>query len=276
MKSILLIISLLTFAVFTSHSQKDHGFYGKKGFIQFQTLFNTPFFPNLTSEGVGYERTENGLIQKNDRVNFGYRASIGYAVKRNLSLLVEFGQDFSSAYIDNNSNIQVPDGPFTKTYDITEHESIRLKSNIFMPIIEFGSSKGLLPMGLSHQIGLGVENTSIEDRDYRFLLSNNSSGPDIPEPYANYSDKDKDYPNPINISTMPVVKKVVFMYGLSMRSPISKSVMINYGIKYLLHFGPVQNLNYDPYTINNEVTRAISKHRNYSLINLNLGLTYVF
>jgi hypothetical protein len=70
------------------------------------------------------------------------------------------------------------------------------------------------------------------------------------------------------------------MYGLSMRTPITKSLMIHYGLKYTINIGKYygQNNHYDQansaYT--NSFINAMYKHRTLSFINANLGLTFAF
>lgn len=250
-----------------SFGQKDNGYFGKKAFIQVQSLMNYPFFYNVFGS-IGYAQSGNHLVAKKDNFNTGYRISAGYSVKRNISLIFEFGQDFSSVYLPDYASVDI-DG-----YNIyVKHEMIDVTTTVFMPIIEFGSSKALLPMGLSHQIGFGISNSKAKEKDYMFQYENDywGGGPGVTTSYQKYSTSDND---PLNFDNLDPVKKYIVMYGLSMRSPITKSLMINYGIKYTLNLGKPK------YVYNNSIEYQLkdemSKQRTYSFINLNLGLSFVF
>lgn len=269
-KSVLIILYL----IFSQHTfgQKNSGYYGKNTFIQIEGLANYPLFSNLLSDGnYSYGSNGNFLQNKKDNFNFGFRINAGYAVKRNIALSLEFGQDYSSIYP--NTYSYVYDNSYM--YSV-QHEMIDIATTVFIPKIEFGTSKSLLPMGLSHQIGFGLAFSKAMEKDYLYRYFDEYNY--ISEEYQNYSTNSTGI-DPINFESIEKVRKFVLLYALSMRTPVSKSLMIHYGIKYTLNVGKP---NYHTYAnegnkdYTNSLLYVMSKHRLYSFINANVGLTYVF
>lgn len=271
MKFTLIIFSLFFFCSLNIFSQKDNGYYGKKAFIQVQSLVNYPFFSNLLLDGTGYKQSGSKLVQKKDNINVGFRVTAGYSVKRNISLLFEYGQDFSSVYLNDYSSFYKDDN-----YYYIKHEMIDITTTVFMPIIEFGSSNALLPMGLSHQIGFGIAYSKAIEKDYMFQLNGfDSWGYEYNYGYEKYSTSSI---APVDFDRMEPIKKYVLMYGLSMRSPITKNLMLNYGIKYTLNLSSNKTnyYNYDNENLNDDLRQVIYRHRSFSFINLNIGLSFAF
>lgn len=260
----------------TLNAQTNNGYYGKKAFIQVQTLMNYPLFSNGFTDNSGYGNygyvvSGNNLVVKKDNLNVGYRVTAGYSIKRNISLLFEFGQDFSS--------INAPDiiTTFDNLFNYSEirylrHEMLDLSTTVFMPIIEFGSPNALLPMGLSHQLGFGIANTKVIEKDYAYKEATDEYG----QFYSSIQHYSTSINDPIDFKKITPVKKYVLMYGLSMRSPITKNLLINYGIKYTLNIGK-DKYDYDwMETAEIEIIRTIYRHRSFSFINVNIGLAFAF
>jgi hypothetical protein len=136
-------------------------------------------------------------------------------------------------------------------------------------------------MGLGHQVGFGVEQTRIVEKDYLYTLD-----------YYNTVDSNKVYSqsnsdlDPINFELMPKIKRFVLMYALSIRTPLSKHFLLNYGVRYSLRFGKAENQfipsnssNNQPIgnsRFTNDVIQTTARMRSLSIINVNIGLTYTF
>jgi hypothetical protein len=279
MKSTILLFSLIAFCSSNAIAQKDNGYFGKKGFLQVETLGNVPLFYNVFNLGNGYQADNSStaprLLAKNDKFNYGFRVSAGYAVKRNLAISFEFGQDFASVYPDPNSNVN---WDFNSYFEIT-HEMVDIKTTVIMPKLEFSTSNALSPMGLSHQIGLGVSFSNVIEKDYVYGIYDYNFSSTF---YQNYSDYNTNV-DPINFEKIQTVKKYILMYALNMRTPITKNLMINYGVKYTLSVGGPNenNLYLNPETSPNsrytdELEYQISRSRSFSFINAFAGLTFVF
>jgi hypothetical protein len=265
---------------FLNLGQKNNGYYGRKAFMQIEFLGNNPLFYNLVSEEaetIGYKRIGNSISESNDKFNYGFRFSTGYAVKRNIGILFEFGQDFSTIYPKPNPLYYNT----SYTPKIITHEMIDVTSTIFIPKVEFASAKSLLPMGLAHQFGLGFENSVIKQKDYLYVVQSSSSIDSIKLYSTSNSDLD-----PVDFNKLQSVRKLVVLYALSMRTPITKQMMIQYGIRYTLHLGN-RNMKFNPDETSNETQMNNSQYTNYlmfitsrqralSIINVNVGLTYAF
>ncbi len=273
------LIFLLILCVNSTHAQKDYGFYGSKFIVQTEGLINSPIFYNIVSIASGNInfKEENGKLTKSkDMFNYGYRFSLGYALKRNIAFLVELGQDFSNVYPE--------DYPIYYDFDsprVTEHERLNTVSTSILPKFEFASSKSLLPMGLGHQVGFGIERTRVVDKDYRYTLDYYY----LTDSSKVYSQSDSDL-DPINFELIPKIKRYVLMYALSIRTPLTKHLLLNYGVRYSLRFGRAENqfipTNY-PDTkpignsgFTNDVIEKTARMRSLSIININVGLTYTF
>jgi hypothetical protein len=267
-----LILISATLSVF---SQKDNGFYGKKFFVQGELLMNNPLFYNLFNddwENPAMVKSGNSLRAGKDQFNFGYRFNAGYAVKRNMAVGIEFGQDFSSFYPGKFVYFTDSWG-YGYSYEI-DHEMIDLTTMNVIPKMEFANSMALLPMGLSHTVGFGIALTKMVERNYVYKLYDYYNTGTVTT--TNYQNSTTD---PIEISKYPPLRKFVIMYGINMRTPVTKNILITYGLKYTLNVGgkngytyPGVNQLYD----NNDVIYAINRQRAYSFINLNIGLAYSF
>ncbi len=261
-------------------SQKDNGYFGKKAIIQIEGLANYPFFSNVVNKQITntspFEANGNTLTSKQDLFNYGYRGTIGYAVKRNMALLFEIGQDFSN--VNPSSNSINFSNDFNTT--INAHERLNVVTTSFIPKIEFASSKSLLPMGIGHQIGFGIANSKIIEKDYLYAIQkyDYSTGFSSTE-MAHYSDSKSDT-DPINFDKLIPIRKYVLLYALSIRTPLTKSLMLNYGVRYTLNIGSIKTTLTESYLGNDQFTgeliNSVSRHRTWSVINANIGLTFVF
>jgi len=276
MKFYLLFIASFVLSLFT-FGQKNNGYYGHKGFIQVESVMSYPLFSNLlSSENNAYTSTNSSLILKKDNFNIGFRINAGYAIKRNIALSFEYGQEYSSVYPS--QDVYVYDN-FGLGYGYqVEHEMLDITTNVFIPKIEFGTSKSLLPMGLSHQIGFGISYSKVKEKDYLYRYVDYSGASYTG--YTHYSTSSSDL-DPINFSNLKSLKRYVILYALSMRSPITKNLMIHYGLKYTLNLGRKYLFDYS-YTYNSNIdytasiNSMVSRQRLYSFMSLNIGLTYAF
>ncbi len=279
MKTIITLSFLSFLVAFTGYSQKtkvkNNGYYGKRTFFDLSTVISVPLFSNVFNENTAYKKGSAGLSQGKDYFNYGFRISIGHASKRNFAVLFEYGQDYSNIYP--NKYIQ---NDYTGNYNFFQatikHQMLDVTTNIFMPKLEFATKNSLLPMGLSHQIGLGYSKSKIALHEYTYIITGeDGNGVPFSGGYKKYDSKDEN--NLLfNSKRMPSVNKFIILYALNLRSPISKSLMINYGIRYTLQFGrynPYPNAGDGTYLDENELIRFISRQRSFSFMSFHIGLT---
>lgn len=265
---ILLFVSIL----FNSSAQNT-GLYGKRNFIEFNTASYIPVFSWILENGEMYKTSGagNSLVVSNDKFNYGFHFVVGHAGKKNTGISLEFGYDFANIPGPSDARIEYTDqwGYDNYYYVYLKHERLDINTFSIMPKIEFTRSGGTLPVGLNHQFGFGYTSSSVREKDYVYRIT---GGGDYisPEDSANFESKlinyDKKY------------KGYSFLYAFNIRTPISKKIMINYGIRYTLNFR-----NYAQYFSNSDyhyeeydIARKIGKMRFTNFITFNLGVSYAF
>lgn len=276
----IITFSLITFFfAFSGYTQKtkvkNNGYYGKRTFFDLSSVVSIPLFSNVITDNLAFKQSGKGLTSGKDYFNYGFRISIGHASKRNFAVLFEYGQDYSNIYPDN----YIQNDYFGNSYYYNasiKHQMMDVKTNVFMPKLEFATKNSLLPMGLSHQIGLGYSKSKIALHEYTYLLTGeDGNGVPFSGGYQKY-DASNANNQLLNSKRMPSVNKFIILYALNLRSPISKSLMINYGIRYTLQvgrFNPYLNTGDGTYLDENELMELISRQRSFSFMSFHIGLT---
>jgi hypothetical protein len=151
--------------------------------------------------------------------------------------------------------------------DINKSTYFSGKSYGIMPILEFASRDGIVPVGLTHQIGIGFYAHQVIDKDYLALIRTQFDYEFIEEDLLfNY----KDYR----------VRSQSFMYKLNLRLPINRSLMWNIGFRYNLNFTQGE-LNFastsEDYVFSARDYRNFVKRTQASnIVSLETGLSIVF
>ncbi len=268
-----LILTLFISACSLSFAQNT-GLYGKKRFLEVNGLGYVPIIGWFAADlNEVYKREGNLLLPGKDIINYGFRLNLGTTVKRNVALSVEFGYDYAN--IVANDYVDV-DGVDNWGYNTTaryyfDHEMLDITSMVIMPKIEFTKDGGLLPLGLNHQIGIGYTSSTVKDREYLYTTSGfnyeyftpNEDPEKLIDKIANYDQKHIGYS---------------FLYAFNVRTPITKSLLINYGLRYTLNIRNRSQI-YSPgnYGMSaEEVSSRIGRMRLSNAITFNLGLTFAF
>jgi hypothetical protein len=255
----LITLSIILLA-FTGSAQDNFGYYGKKTYVDILGTFFMPLIHNFTTGYSDlYEVSPSGnSLRPKDREWFKVagRVSINRAVKSNVGVGLELGYDRFEVpgylLLDQQTN-----------YD-ERHESLQIQSFLIMPKFEISGANGLLPNGIAHQVGIGFLLNKVVPRYY---LHDDSNGILTGGPNADQSELDQFMEdNKFDVG----YKMMQIMYGLKMRTPVGKSMMISYGIRYTLDMG-VTNIgsNYD-------LGRAIRSYQFRNIISFDLGLTLPF
>lgn len=286
MKNSILVLVLLVFQVGNVSWAQKGGLYGKTRFVEFSLVGNSPIINNVTNKNGFYVNSgSNSLVAGSDRFNGGFYGAIGIAPRRNFAISLSGGLSYSNSVGPN--QIFYPDSYSYNGYSsfYVNHENLSIRTMTIMPILHFGGSRELLPVGLSHELGVGYSSSSVVEKDYivradgGYAYVNNQMYTDIPKlidsivavngSYINYDQKYKGF---------------VLMYGLKFRTPLNKRLMLNYGIRYTVNF--VNNEGYNTYSTPNNYTydnalfaQIISQIRRTqlrNLLSLNIGLTFAF
>ncbi len=273
MKKFIVIIILI--ASFNTFSQNSKGFYGRKFFFTSESVVSSPLFYNLSTLNDKYKYNKS-LNYSNDWFNYGFRFSFGHVIKKNFAISIEYGRDDSHAYLTTQNNYFGG----LHNFKVPRAEII---TNDFKIKFEIFSKSSIAPLGLSHQIGIGLSNSKMIDNSYNVKVS---LYPVVYKSYGAYYDEnlyislDKSYlkehfynwENPVPCKTLNI------MYGIIMRTAIAKKIMFNYGFRYNLNIGisKKKNNSESNYIFKSNTVRSdIYNQQFLNLINLNLGFTYI-
>jgi hypothetical protein len=256
------------------------GVYGKKKFAEFSLTGCFPLIYNFNKDY--YVKSGSGVAEGKDFVNGGYYGLIGIALQPTVALSFSTSMWYSNAK-GPGALYYFQEGSSEASSALVLHENLDIRTLSFMPIIEFTGKSGLLPMGVSHSIGLGFNTSWVKERAYAFEnkydIYSNGNTVDFHEfmdsvvavngPYIDYKER---------------YSGKTLMYALKIRTPISKQLMINYGfrytfnVKHLLGYNSVSNLKINSYetALKEQISNTIKAAQLSSFISLNLGITYVF
>ena len=291
-----IIISKLTF------TQNDEGYYGNKHFISLETVFYSPIIYNIVENS---NLDQNNLSVK-DHINYGFHGSITQLIKRNFAFTFDFGIEYGSVYSDSYVNIFSmnkqsdfkDDGYYlalsehssnyeqsmsNETFESSlyvNQENIDTRTFSFMPKFEIATKNALLPLGLSHHIGLGFSSTKIIEREYVYSMNNTTeillpTSLEYVDANTFYKDHMYDFKNAKNILNY------TFLYAIYKRTPITKNLMIQYGIKYTFNFHSpykydVSEFDSPYFYTNNDMRHLINSQKSFNVMSATVGLTYVF
>lgn len=262
MRNSLIILSFL-FGL-TAFGQNT-GLYGKKFCIDFSASGAIPVLNMLN--GTMYKPKGGQLVAKNDLFDYSLRTGVSYAIANNIALGFEFDVEFMNIAAPEYVTLGYPSG-FESSNSVT-HEAFNTRTMVFMPRIEISYRNGLLPIGISHQAGVGISRTSIVEKDYDYTIhaqTYNGESPITSTFEEDFYDYDSD-----------PISGMVLMYTLNMRTPINKSMMITYGFRYNFNFvlNTPEYITSDPWGYSEDNTfYKVKRRRMYSVISFNLGLAY--
>lgn len=280
MKNFIIIIGLLVPSLLYA---QNPGYMGKKNVIDlsvsgsYPLIHNTGIWMNSTSF---YKRKNNKLVQGNESFTYGYRLNFSHAFSRKFGLALEIGRNSMQMAMPNGATIYIEnlDNFYNNHHSLyVNQEAFRIIETLIMPKIEFSTKDGLLPIGVVHQIGFGFGMIKIKDQKYLSYVYSDSD--DNPNPTPDYTTNLYDKSS--------VFKSKTLFYGFTVKTPISKSVLLNYGVRYTLNLVSSkinyrQALDYysgktEEYWYTEDELAALIKHRNLrSFIALHFGVSYAF
>ncbi len=263
----LLTLSFFIFGL-SSFSQSA-GYFGKVNTVEVNTILNSPIFYNYMLNANGYEKygSESGrLVSRRNILDYGFRVSVGRTFIREFGLHLEGGVNYFSA------------APiyFSGNYSSIEAEMFSFRQNSIMPKIEFTTIGGGLPLGLSNQIGFGLNYYNPIQRDYLVTYSD-----------YNFETGNKTVtvdPDRVYDLSLPNITGYTLMYKLNMRIPITKELLVNIGFRYSFNFVPDKDEYYITYNdlqtgymFSPQDLREMIKYKeNKKILNFETGITYAF
>lgn len=265
MKSSLIILLSVCLLGSAGLQAQNSGLYGKKAYVEVTGIANYSLLNGITSHlNPLYKKEGSGLVLGKDRINTGLYLSAGIATKRNFAIGVEAGWWYFSI---GGPSAVMGENPNNSNYVSLKHEMLDARTFSLMPVFTFGGDKGLLPVGINNEVGIGYTSTHIVDKSYLYQSGDGTYSQDYLDNLSSTHNGFVDYSQKF--------KGFMFMYGLKIRTPITNRVMINYGFRYTLNFtnstGIYSSGNYKMNTI--DVRQEIAATRFRSLVSLNLGVT---
>lgn len=262
------IISIQTFA-------QDFGYFGKKNTLTVNAILYNPFIYNLFNRGSNsYSKVGSTVGYGKSQLDYGYSAAYSHYFSGSFGLGAEVGMVYGKIvspenyYYNNNDylNPVTSEGQFRV-------EQFKISTLTIMPKLEYTFSGEQLPIGINHQFGLGISTTKLVQQNYNYEIEYfySSNGSPFQQSLITPYDKVGKFYN------------LTAMYAFNVRTPITKSLMINYGLKYnanislsaikddLLYSG---NGNSDQ-TVD-YIREEIRQKKSTSVLSFNIGLTFVF
>lgn len=250
-------------------SAQSNGFFGKKTYVDFSMKGNFPAFVE-NDQKMNIEYKSGQFQETRKKFDYGYRIGINRNLTSSFGIGIEAGFDYFKLNRSKNSSFSQGNG---YTYGLYNHESYKVQANAVLFKLIFSSKSSLMPMGLSHQVGFGVSTYKIKEQKLKynllefpeFIFTNNLMG----------KEKMEDAP-----------KTFTFLYAIQLSTPLTKSLLLNYGLRYTLNM--TKKSDYSYYNFDyidqssfekmnaSELTRSIKNYRGLNLIQFQLGLTFAF
>lgn len=282
MKKLMILLWIPLLSIQSAVGQ-NKGYYGKKAFLEVTGLGSFPLINNWSNYGY-YVKSGTGLVEGNDKFNAGVRCGLGFVVDPKVAISMTVDMSFLNT-----------EGPGTMYYYdpvsdnfnqlSVKHENLKIRSLTFMPIVNFSTSgKGIIPAGFSHEIGIGYVRSKVMRDDYAFQLANDQNEIDYNGQTYDFS-QFMDSVISVNGSHIDYSRAsggIMFMYGIKMRTPIKKQLLLNYGIRYTVNYVPpslyvfFSSPSSFSTALNDDIADNIRQTRLRSFCSLQLGLTYLF
>lgn len=267
----LIVIAFLSFISFETNAQTTNllsGYYGARYFFDLKGNTNFNWIANKQSP-VDSKRSFQWAYQFSPNIIINKKIALGIDA---IYKKVELDEFVFHAYKINSSSDY-------SMFDLS-YSGIEIRSFTIIPKIEFSYRNGLLPLGFTHQLGFGFSTASINGSHSNYEISHllqNLTYNSINE----FNQKDINYQDGLNLTSLKGENQLdnylrefnysnlVLMYAINQRSCLSKSLMLNYGFRYLLNFKTNQKSN------KNLVESTVSSFQLYNFFTFNIGLTYV-
>jgi hypothetical protein len=280
MKNILIIVCYLITATQVTAQSVKGGLYGKTRFVEFSANGNYCMLSSFRQPFEYYKtNSSNTLVSGKDNFNYGFQLGVGITVKKNVAINLQSGIWFS--------DVAGPSSIYGGNYTYpVRHENLNVRTLSFLPVINIAEKSALLPVGFSHEIGIGYTVSQIVEKDYVYqpreqytYIFDNNTNQYISTKYILDSLEAK---NGSFIDYSKKYKGFTAMYGLKFRTPIGKNLLINYGLRYTLNLvgstedGYNSSNDYGSATSYETIRYHIRKAHFRNVLSLNVGVTYAF
>lgn len=284
MKGSIILLMMLLFCL-PAKAQRKNGFYGKKMFVDVSVRGALPLIYSTLENSYYVASGSSNLSLGKDRLNYGYSGAIGYAFRKNKAVSLQVSHMFGNIAGPNQYAYKPSDALYNTEvfYFNMEHERLKVSTFIVMPVLHFSNNSNLLPIGVSHEFGVGYRTTRLVEDDYIKKVG---------VYYSSYTDQNGDYQQ-ISLNTTqeatafidslekadgPILDYnrkytgVSFTYALRIRRPFNESLALNTGFRYSFNLSREA----DKYAPSGALSNNFLNYHRYSIIVFDIGLTYIF
>jgi hypothetical protein len=216
--TLLLLLTALSVIV----RAQEPGYFGRKTLIEFGAQGQLPVFQNLVTNEKGYVYRSGELHRSYNLKDFSFRGSIGVIVTENAAMALEYSHHFYQVnpLRGGELNRQYTDtgGALIAQYIRPEVAFLDIQERVIMPKVIYSSFDGRVPAGLSQEIGIGYCMIGITNREPQTAFDGT---PDAETIRKQLIDPEVDE-----------LKGMTFLYGLRMNFPVTRSFLINVGVRY--------------------------------------------
>ena len=227
-------------------------YYGHKVGIDFNFIGRKPLFNRTLENWLEKQSADENIRYKGKRLeqysnyDWGFVGGLTLYSRRKASFAVQFtyyksdvSRNFTGYYYDETNDVEYNGSTMV-------NEDMKFKSMTIMPVLSLTSEELIKPIGLTHEFGVGFMTSSLVDKDYHFRTDGNI-----------YVDQD------IMYNKKHTYKSACIMYGLKLSKPISKNIVMNFGLRYSLIFGNTDYKTYSSYDNGTSTDVKQGLNRNY-------------
>ncbi len=251
---------------------QEEGYYGKKTFVEFGAIGQFPVFQNVFGQIKGYTY-KNGKLQEGYNVlDYSIRGAFSTVLNEKVALGLEVSNRWYSynAQKADELNRQYTDsvGVFHSEYVSAKLEMIPVQETTIMPRVVFSNNSGRVPAGLTQELGLGYSMIRVgSDNLHAEVNSSLYTAADIQ--------------NQLLDDRMESAKGLVFLYGIRMNYPISKSLLGYVGFRYQYAYllGRKTYKDYEEtenWVSGREIWSRLNQRRQLGILNFGTGLILAF
>lgn len=262
-----IFISLCLLGLSENSYAQNSGFIGKKNILSVDGRFFVPVFHNFgKNESKKYKANGEAFEPARNLLNSGINITVGRTLTNGMAFLIQGNYSRYKMY--------APNYDYPNSFQINKSTFFQGQSMGIMPIIEFAGTGGILPIGISHQIGIGFYKNTMRNTDYLILAQSTS--------YSSSQTLDLFTTEDITNLDYLTIKSYSFMYKFNLRIPITRSLLLNVGMRYNINRTKPVPYQYDSATIDNHLIpqfnfrdMVAAAHLN-NLVSLETGISFVF
>lgn len=267
-----IIYSFCFLFVFSASSQG--GYFGKKTVVSIDgSLRAALIYQSLLSDYRYNTGTMTGE-SSNPVIAGGFTASISHYFTKNVGVGIDFSMTFNQLkmpYAKSISYLPYDNQSYYIDYNSTATiEKMKMRTFYIIPKFEW-ASRGNLPIGISHSIGIGYANSVLTNDEYRILVRNvyDNNGNLIPS--LEYKE---------STANQVALHGVVLEYGVKLRFPVTSFMAVNVASNLRFHLPNLQTLtiggNNNPYIDwEQDVRRSMRTSRASNIMDIRAGLSFM-